>query len=129
MINPRFNIWLEVDGEVVLSVWRVRLLEQIRETGSITAAARNMEVPYRRAWERIQEVEGRLGFALLDTEVGGEGGGGAKLTTRAEDLIHRFHRLVNGIDEEIEDRFKRAFGDTLESWVESEGASDPVGDT
>jgi molybdate transport system regulatory protein len=120
MIKPRFNIWLEVEGEVVLSVWRVRLLEQIRESGSITAAAKNMDVPYRRAWERIQEIEARLGFALLDTEVGGEGGGGAKLTPRAEDLVRRFHRFVDGIDDEIAVRFERAFGDTLEAWVESD---------
>jgi molybdate transport system regulatory protein len=128
MIKPRINIWVEMDDEVVLSVWRVRLLEHIRETGSITAAAKIMDVPYRRAWERIQEIESRLGFALLDTEVGGEGGGGAKLTSRAEDLIQRFHRFVDGIDDEIEGRFQRAFGDALESWVESDEAVDRAED-
>jgi molybdate transport system regulatory protein len=69
-----------------------------------------MEVPYRRAWERLQEIETRLGFPLLETEVGGEGGGGARLTSRAEELIDRFQRLVNGMDVEIAERFERAFG-------------------
>jgi len=45
MIVPKFNLWLERDGKVVLSAWRIRLLEAIEETGSITAAAVMMEIP------------------------------------------------------------------------------------
>ena len=75
---PRHNIWLELDGEVVLSVWRVRLLEAIEEKGSITSAAEALDVPYRRAWQRLHEMEERLGVTLVKTEVGGAGGGGAK---------------------------------------------------
>lgn len=120
MFKPRYNIWIELDGEVVLSVWRVRLLDLIRETGSISAAAKAMDVPYRRAWERLQEVETRLGFPLLETEVGGEGGGGARLTTRAEELMDRFRRLVKGMDVEIAERFERAFGNQPEALLAPE---------
>lgn len=108
-MKPKFNIWLEECGEVVLSMWRVRLLESIQKTGSITAAAESMNVPYRRAWERLQEMEGCLGEALVITEVGGIGGGGAQLTERAKDLISRFQRFTNGLDVEIERRFIHAF--------------------
>lgn len=118
MIEPRYNIWLELDGEVVLSVWRVRLLNLIRDTGSISAAAKAMEVPYRRAWERLQEIEGRLGFPLVETEVGGEGGGGARLTPRAEELVDRFQRFVNGLDDEITDRFEHSFGTSPETLID-----------
>ena len=73
---PRYNLWLEVDGEVVLSRWRVQLLRAIDATGSIRSAADELHVPYRRAWEKVQEMETRSGRRLVDTEVGGEGGGG-----------------------------------------------------
>ena len=38
-LTPRVNLWLERDGNVVLSLWRVRLLEALAETGSISGAA------------------------------------------------------------------------------------------
>ena len=110
MMQARFNLWLERDGKVVLSVWRVRLLEAIARSGSITAAAEEMRVPYRRAWEKLQEMEAGWGEQLLETEVGGVGGGGAKLTQQAQDLIQRFAAFSAGLDDEIEARYRSAFG-------------------
>jgi molybdate transport system regulatory protein len=108
-MKPRFNAWLDVDGKVALSAWRVRLLEAVQETGSITAAAERLSVPYRRAWEKIHEMESALGSGLLDTQVGGPHGGGARLTAEAQDLIARFHHFSDGLDREVEDRFAAAF--------------------
>ncbi|MGD2252211.1 MAG: LysR family transcriptional regulator [Anaerolineales bacterium] len=109
MMQPRFNLWIERNGEVVLSTWRVRLLEAVERTGSITAAAAEVEVPYRRAWEKLHEMEERLGKVLVETEVGGEGGGGATLSAEAKDLIQRFHVFAHGMEDEIVQRFKGAF--------------------
>ena len=109
-MEPKINLWIEKDGEVVLSRWRVRLLEAVGETGSISRAAGEMGISYRRAWEKIHEMEERLGIRLLDTRTGGVGGGGARLTAAACDLIARFHRFDEGLDEEIRRRFEEAFG-------------------
>lgn len=109
-MKPRFNLWVEADGEVVLSAWRVQLLEAIEASGSIRAAAEQLEIPYRRAWEKVHEMEDRSGLHLLETEVGGEGGGGARLTQEAKDFIARFHRFEEGLDDEILRRYKTAFG-------------------
>ncbi len=106
---PKYNLWLELQGEVLLSVWRVKLLEAIEETGSITSAAAAMNVPYRRAWQRLHEMEERLGIPLVATEIGGVGGGGARLTSEAKDLIRRFHCFSDGLTEEIQERFENAF--------------------
>ncbi len=111
---PRFNLWLEHQGEVLLSVWRVKLLEAIEEMGSITSAAATMGVPYKRAWQRLREMEERLGIPLVITEVGGVGGGGAKLTPEAKELIQRFHSFADGLTDEIQERFEAVFG---EDWV------------
>ena len=109
MMNPRFNLWIEIKDEVVLSSWRVKLLKAIDLSGSISSAAEIMDVPYRRAWERINEMESRLGYHLLETEIGGSGGGGAVLTPKAKDLIKRFEFFENGLDQEIHQRFMKAF--------------------
>ena len=52
-LTPHLNLWLERDGQVVLSVWRVQLLAAIDQTGSISAAAERMQVQYRLAWDRL----------------------------------------------------------------------------
>lgn len=110
-MKPRYNVWIEKEGGVVLSRWRARLLQAIDESGSIRAAAERVGVPYRRAWEKVQEMEAHSHQSLVDTEVGGEGGGGARLTPAARDLVRRFREFESGLEEEIARRYRSAFGD------------------
>ena len=70
---PQFNLWIEKNGLVVLSAWRVELLETIATTGSISAAAAKLNVPYRRAWEKVHEIEEGLGVKVVVTAIGGAG--------------------------------------------------------
>jgi molybdate transport system regulatory protein len=109
-MRPKFNLWIEKDGQVVLSTWRVDLLKAVDETGSISSAAELMEVPYRRAWQRIHEMEERIGESLVITEVGGAKGGGAQLTDLAQDMLLRFETFSSGLDLDVGERFERAFG-------------------
>ena len=44
-MEPKVNLWIEIDDQVVLSRWRVELLAAIAETGSISGAADRMGVP------------------------------------------------------------------------------------
>lgn len=111
-MEPRFNVWLEKDGKVVLSQWRVRLLETIEATGSISAAAEALDLPYRRAWEKVHEIEQQLGVKVLDTAIGGSQGGGAKLTAAAKKAIDQFHAFADGLDAEVGRRYQTAFGKT-----------------
>lgn len=108
-MEPKYNLWIEIEGGVVLSQWRILLLESIERHGSISAAADEMNVPYRRAWERLHEMEDRLGKSLLETEVGGPHGGGAVLTKSAKTLIDRFNRFSHGFEDYVRDRFAGAF--------------------
>lgn len=114
-MQPKFNVWLEDDGNVVLSPWRVQLLEAIAATGSISAAAKQLGVPYRRAWEKVQEIEQGLGTPVVVTAVGGTGGGGASLTPAGKRAIAQFYLLLAGLEEEIQARYQRAFQSTDQS--------------
>lgn len=108
-MEPRFNIWLEIDGEVATSRWRMRLLSAIDEQGSITGGARVMGVPYRVAWQKIHEMEQRLGERLLETRTGGSGGGGAGLTEAGRDHVDRMRDFCDRVEVAI----RRIFLDTL----------------
>lgn len=97
-LTPKTNVWLEAEGEVALSRWRVELLRAVDRTGSISAAAEAMNIQYRLAWQRIHEMEERLGVSLVHTTTGGVGGGGATLTPTARDLIERYLALADAVD-------------------------------
>lgn len=109
-MRPRSNLWIEQDGEVVLSRWRVDLLRAIDQTGSINAAAEKMMVSYHRAWEKLHEMETRLGVTLVETQTGGVHGGGARLTAAAREYITHFDQFCEGMDELVARRFDKAFG-------------------
>jgi molybdate transport system regulatory protein len=108
-MEPKFNLWIEQDGVVVLSPWRMRLLEAIDAAGSISAAAEQLKIPYRRAWEKLQEMEKGLGTKLVDTAVGGAGGGGARLTETGREAMNRFRVFAAGFEQEVAARYAAVF--------------------
>ena len=112
-VQPRLKIWLEgQDGLVALSDWRVGLLEAIARHGSLVSAARALGVPHRTAWQRLREMEERLGTRLVEASSGGATGGESHLTPAAHDLMRRFEALRAGLDEQVAERFRLHFGDT-----------------
>ncbi len=108
-----WNIWLEEEENVVLSLWRVALLTAIADTGSINQAAAQMEVPYRVAWQKIQEMETLLGEKLVTTTTGGSGGGGSQLTPTAQTYVAQFEQLQQQIEPFLQEQFTAVFGDSL----------------
>ncbi|MCL5264457.1 MAG: LysR family transcriptional regulator [Chloroflexi bacterium] len=108
-LKPRSKIWIERSGEVVMSDWRMALLEAIARTGSLAKAAEEMGVPYRSAWQKIKESEERLGMRLVDTQCGGADGGSSQLTEAANDLLFRYRQLSEGISELVDKRFRESF--------------------
>jgi molybdate transport system regulatory protein len=113
-LEIRSKIWIERGDEVVLSEWRVELLEAIDANGSLSRAAEALDVPYRTAWERVKATEAELGVRLLESESGGADGGGSRLTAEARDLCRRFRRVSGGIQEVVSRRFAAEFGEGKE---------------
>lgn len=105
------NLWIETAGKVALSRWRVQLLEAVAETGSIRAAAKQMQITYDLAWHRLDEMEQALGVQLVARQRGGAGGGSAQLTAAGRDYMTRFQQFAAEIDAIIAQRFADAFGE------------------
>jgi len=108
-LQVRSKIWLEINGEPVFGQGRDELLSQIRESGSINAAAKAMGMPYRKAWTYIDAMEKRLGFPLVERLKGGAGGGTSKLTSQAENLLMKFDQLQLGLEAIVNDKFRDLF--------------------
>jgi len=99
---PRQKLWLERDGKLVMSDYRLRLLELIAETGSLAQAATALGLSYRRAWGKVKELEANLGLSLVQSEVGGAGGGHTVLSPEATLLIAAYARFTRRMGEALE---------------------------
>lgn len=109
-MKPKFNLWIENKGTVVLSEWRVRLLQAIASGGSLSAAAAKMRVPVRRAREKLAEMERGLGFKLVEPDPKGQGRKPLRITARGKRLIQRFGAFQKSFDAEVARRYRAAFG-------------------
>ncbi|MEW5833097.1 MAG: TOBE domain-containing protein [Campylobacterota bacterium] len=107
-IDGRF--WLTKEGQSFLGAGRIELLERIDKTGSINAAAKEMKMSYKAAWERINGMNALADQPLIERLTGGRGGGGTKLTPYARELIATFHRF-NELHRQFIDRFSEAGDD------------------
>jgi molybdate transport system regulatory protein len=103
-----YKLWLEGNG-ATFGDGLFHILMNIETTGSISQAARQMNMSYRAAWGKIKFAEERWGVPLLITQVGGEMGGGARLTPVARELIDKFRRLREVVDSFINYSFQDIF--------------------
>jgi molybdate transport system regulatory protein len=110
-VEPRAKLWIEKHGRIVISDYRVRLLELIGQTGSLADAAAEMGLSYRRAWGKVREIEGNVGLRLVESAAGGAGGGGSRLTAEGRDLVERYRRFRHAMDDALAREFGRTFPD------------------
>ncbi|MBX4958568.1 winged helix-turn-helix domain-containing protein [Rhizobium lentis] len=80
---------------------KMELLEHIRETGSISAAGRAMDMSYRRAWLLVSEMNRMFSEQVVESQRGGQKGGGAALTPFGEELLERFRRMEKTMRESL----------------------------
>lgn len=90
-IDGRF--WLTKNDRSFLGAGKIELLEKIAQTGSINAAAKEMKMSYKAAWERINSMNELADQPIISRTVGGKGGGGTKLTDYAYELIDTYKKL------------------------------------
>ncbi len=91
--GPRLRILL---GEAIaLGPGKAALLAAIAKSGSISAAARSMEMSYRRAWSLVDEMNRAFRSPLVTSEAGGRRGGGAVVTALGQDVLARYQRMEN----------------------------------
>ena len=108
-MEPRLKLWIEHEGRLALSDYRVLLLQHVRETGSLAQAAACMHLSYRRAWGKIKELEQNLGIALVTSEAGGAGGGHTRLTPEGERLVACYRDFRTRMERALEREYAAAF--------------------
>lgn len=88
------RLWIESEGATYLSWGRIVLLERIGEYGSVSAAAKSMQMSFSHAWHLIEDMNSLAPQPLVEKQAGGSKGGGAWLTEAGKQTIADFWQLV-----------------------------------
>jgi molybdate transport system regulatory protein len=89
-LMSRIRVRVLADSTVAIGPGKADLLDAIAATGSISAAARQMRMSYRRAWILVDTMNTCFKKPLVDTSKGGAEGGGARLTPLGKNVLaHR----------------------------------------
>ncbi|MBN2468066.1 MAG: LysR family transcriptional regulator [Deltaproteobacteria bacterium] len=108
-LSVKSKVWIEIEGLPFLGEGRRNLLQLISKTGSISQAARELGISYKKAWSYIKNMEDRLGTTLVTKFVGGKGGGGTTLTQEGRILIEKYDQLLDGNQEAVNKTFHEIF--------------------
>lgn len=106
-----YKIWLDNNGKA-FGEGPFQLLKRIDEMGSLHQAAMDMKMSYRKAWMTLRSIEKKLGFHLIDRQVGGVSGGGSQITDAGRVLMKRYENFRNEANEALEAIYKRHFSNT-----------------
>ncbi|WP_418262205.1 winged helix-turn-helix domain-containing protein [Flavobacterium faecale] len=91
----------------LLAEGRVKLLKLIAETGSLNKAAKAMELSYQKAWKLVDASNKVAKYPLIETQVGGNKGGGTVLTSYGQSLIDAFETINSNCWEFLDSEFKK----------------------
>jgi molybdate transport system regulatory protein len=105
--TTRLDIRLRIDFGSVSSLGpgKVALLEHIERAGSLSQAARELGLSYRRAWQLLDDLNHSFRDPVASASVGGVGGGGVQLTAFAKELIAAYRRVESAALNETRTQF------------------------
>lgn len=118
-MKAKSRIWIEGEDGIFLGEGRIRLLCAIEKTGSISKAAKSLNMSYKKAWNLIDSINKNGAYPAVEKNTGGSGGGGAMLTPYGKKLIEIFSELNQKcwdfIDQEMESVEKQLKSDSSET--------------
>ena len=90
-LKPQIRIMFR--KAIAMGPGKADLLRTIDETGSISAAARQMEMSYRRAWLLVDTMNQSFKSPVVVTLTGGKAGGGAAVTEFGKEVLQRYSAM------------------------------------
>lgn len=107
MEQIKSRIWIEKDGDVFLGYGRIQLLKKVDETQSISAAAKALNMSYKKAWRLINTMHELAEEPIIIKNIGGKDGGGTTLTPYGKQLISEFETLNENCMSFMDNEFKK----------------------
>lgn len=89
----RITLRVDFDEDSAVGPGKIALLERMRDHGSLSQAARELKMSYRRAWQLLESLNVSFREPVVRTSIGGAGGGGTTLTPLGDSLIDAYRNL------------------------------------
>ena len=105
-IRCRSRFRITSDDLIALGPGKVDLLESIVKAGSISEAARQRHISYRRAWDMVDAMNQCFKKPLVESETGGKGGGGAALTPLGKKVIEIYRDMEKKASQSTQEEWK-----------------------
>lgn len=93
MKKTTLSLRIDLSSGARIGPGKVQLLELIGRTGSISAAGREMNMSYRRAWMLVSSLNEAFREPVVETRKGGSTGGGARLTDTGRLVVERYRSM------------------------------------
>jgi molybdate transport system regulatory protein len=88
-----FRLRITHGEDIAVGPGKIDLLEAIARAGSITAAAKELGMSYRRAWMLVDTMNRCFKSPVVDAEAGGRRGGGTALTLVGAEVVRRYRSI------------------------------------
>lgn len=97
----KIRCWIDIDGKKFFGPGRAQLLMMIDENGSLSKAAKEMGMSYRKAWSMVEDMNQRGQQPYVELHKGGAQGGGAELTETGKKVLSSFIQMNDKIKETV----------------------------
>jgi len=97
----KIRCWIDIDGKKFFGTGRAQLLSMIDKNGSLSKAAKEMGMSYRKAWAMVEDMNQRGQKPYVELRKGGTKGGGAELTETGKEVLTAFQKMNDKITETI----------------------------
>lgn len=107
MSSKLLKIRVPYDGVAsAMGPGKADLLDAIERTGSISGAARDMGMSYKRAWDLVDTMNRCFKHPLVATATGGSHGGGAHVTDFGMDVLRRYRDMETKANESVREELQ-----------------------
>lgn len=97
----KIRCWIDIDGKKFFGTGRAQLLMLIEKNGSLSKAAKEMGMSYRKAWDMVEDMNQRGHQPYVELHKGGTQGGGAELTETGKKVLSTFKNMNDKIIETV----------------------------
>jgi len=112
-MQPHLRVNVVEGNRLVFGDAEMRLLDAIAREGTLTDGAAALGLSYRAAWGKLRAMETNLGTRLLETTVGGSGGGSSRLTPTAQRIVAQYNAFRDAVGMYATEQFEKHFGEAV----------------
>ena len=106
----KIRCWIDIDGKKFFGPGRAQLLIMIDKNGSLSKAAKEMGMSYRKAWAMVEDMNQRGRQPYVELHKGGIQGGGAELTEAGKKALSTFQKMNDKITQTVQQHSEEMLG-------------------